>query len=130
MLITGGYRDPHNNTGLRSAELLIPSSNSSCLLAEMRSARYRHSVTGTLACGGEGGQESRTSCEELRGEDWTETVRLDSKGRTGHSAWRVNGSVLLMGDLTDVESHANTTEMIEANANTSDIFYQLQRKIR
>ena len=127
MLITGGYRDPHSKTALRSAELLIPSSNSSCGLADMRSARYRHSVTGTLACGGEG---SRTSCEELRGGAWRETVRLEGKGRTGHSAWASNGSVLLLGDLTDEDSHANTTEIIEGNRNTSDPFYQLKVKIR
>ena len=126
MLITGGYRDPHNRTALRSAELLIPSSNTSCLLAEMSSARYRHSVTGLLVCGG---QETRTSCEELSGGAWREAVRLDSKGRSGHTAWGYNGSVLLMGDLSDEESHATTTEIIEGNSNTSDTFYQLKDKI-
>ena len=129
MLITGGYRDPHSRsrTALRSAELFLPSTNSSCRLAEMSSARYKHSVTGLLACGG---QETRTSCEELRGGVWRETVRLNGKGRTGHTAWGFNGSVLLMGDLTDEDSHANTTEIIEATSNTSDTFYQLKVKIR
>ena len=129
MLITGGYRDPHTQTALRSAEVLIPSRNSSCGLAQMRSARYRHSVSGFLACGGEGGEESRTSCEELQGGDWSETVGLHSQGRSGHTAWGFNGSVLLMGDLTDQASQAQTTEIIEGSSNTSDRFYQLNVKI-
>ena len=132
MLITGGYRDPHSRTALRSAEVFLPSTNSSCRLAEMRSARYRHSLTGLLACGGEGGEEeSRRSCEELRGGGWTEGARLASQGRAGHTAWEANGSVLLMGDFTDQEdSQAETTEIIETNTNTSDSFYQLKLKIR
>ena len=130
MLITGGYQDPHSRMALRSAEVFLPSSNSSCRLGEMRWPRYRHSQTGLLACGGEGGEDSRGSCELSGGGGWTREVRLQSGGRTGHIAWTVNDSVLLMGDLTDQDSHATTTEIIGANTNTSDMFYQLRVKVR
>ena len=85
MLITGGYGDPHSRMALRSAEVFLPSSNSSCRLGEMRWARYRHSQTGPLVCGGEGGEDSRGSCELSGGGGWTREVRLQSGGGLGIS---------------------------------------------
>ena len=63
MLITGGYQDPEDLSALSSAEVFLPSLNTTCSLPTMVSPRSRHSLTGLLACGGEGDNETSTSCE-------------------------------------------------------------------
>ena len=87
--------------------------------------RSRHSLTGRVACGGRG-EESSTSCEELEDGHWKEVVTLNTRGRRGHSAWPVNGTLLLLGDFTDEDSHGTTTEIVTGNSTES--FYQLRAK--
>ena len=126
-MITGGYQDSQDRTALSSAEVVLPTLNKSCILPEMTSARYRHSLTGRLACGGVGEEETSTSCEELGEGEWSLEVELGPRGRLGHTGWRVNGTVLLMGDLTDQDSHANTTELVMGNS--SQRLFQLKMKV-
>ena len=126
-MITGGYQDSQVRTALSSAEVVLPTLNKTCSLPEMTSPRYRHSLTGRLACGGVGEDGTSTSCEELGEGGWSQEVELDPRGRLGHTGWRVNGTVLLMGDLTDQDSHANTTELVTGNS--SQLLFQLKMKV-
>ena len=88
LLITGG--DGSDGDSLSSTELWSPgltSSPVSCTLPPMKRSRSGHTLSGGLACGGWGADDTWLTCEVLTGAGWELLDSRLSEGRRYHSAW-------------------------------------------
>ena len=110
-MVTGGY----SSGGLTSVELLFLNGTRLCALPDLPEARYQHSQSGLLACGG-GGDSERASCVTFSGGSWEQTHTL-GQSRYGHTAWASPQGVLLMGGPW--ENHLTTTELLTDNGGTT-----------
>ena len=108
-MITGG------SSGT-SVELLFLNGTRLCALPDLPEARYQHSQSGLLACGG-GGDSERASCVTFSGGSWEQTHTLGQR-RYAHTAWASPQGVLLMG------SHfsSTTTELLNDDGSTTASF--------
>ena len=97
LLITGGA--PNGRSILKSTELFIPSSNQSCLLADLPSGRQGHTSggRGMMMCGGVDKTEKPVdTCVSWQGGRWLTERRLARKA-IYQTAWNVNNSLMLLG---------------------------------
>ena len=100
LLITGGKASPDER--LSSTELWSPGLTSSpvtCTLPNMARPRSSHSLSGGLACGGKGAEDTWLTCEVLTGAGWELLDSRLSEGRRYHSAWlqRATNTTFLIG---------------------------------
>ena len=110
-MVTGGSGDT------TSVELLLLNGTRLCALPDLPAARYWHSQSGSLACGG-GGTNERTSCVKFSGGSWQQTHTLGQR-RYGHTAWASPRGVLLMGSTYD--SYI-TTELLNDDGSSTASF--------
>ena len=117
IIISGG----HGVNGVeteRSAELYLPSSNTSCMLPALPDARYYHSQDGTLLCGGD--QEASCLTFNLTTGGWTRTPHNLTQERHGHVTWPVeDGAILIGGEGSDAE---NTSEIVRHDGTNEPTF--------
>ena len=92
VLITGGYDK------VRSAEIFNPDTKTSCSLPQLPEVRYQHSEDGGLACGGDAGDATRSSCVKWSPASgaWTKSHTLREK-RALHVSWATASGVYLIG---------------------------------
>ena len=98
-MVTGGY----GSSGLTSVELLSSDGTRLCSMPRLPAARYRHSQSGLLACGGSHISSEYKSCVTFAGGRWKKSHTL-GKRRYGLTAWASPRGVLLMGS-----THSRTT---------------------
>ena len=116
LLITGG----NDGYTLSSTELWSPGLTSSpvtCTLPPMTRPREGHSLSGGLACGGNG-DGAEDSCEVLTSAGWELLDSRLSVGRAWHSAWlqpTTNTTFLLGGSGSrSVDTMSSEGEVAEA----------------
>ena len=113
ILITGGKVGPY----LRSAEIYLPSDNSSCtLLPALPYGRAWHTQDGPWACGGIGTEKS---CDKWSQESWTRSHNLSVR-RDYHVSWATASGVYLMGGIYSESS--NTSELVKEDGSVSEGF--------
>ena len=114
-MVTGGY----SSGGLTSVELLFLNGTRLCALPDLPGARYHHSQSGPLVCGGgEDNDYDRTSCVTFSGGTWEQTHTLGQR-RYAHTAWASPQGVLLMGSASE---SGTTTEMLNDDGSTTASF--------
>ena len=101
-----------------SVELLFLNGTRLCALPDLPEARYQHSQSGLLACGG-GGDSERASCVTFSGGSWEQTHTL-GQSRYGHTAWASPQGVLLMG--TTLGTSRTTTELLNDDGSSTASF--------
>ena len=116
LIMTGGQGDDE----LRSVEVYIPSTNTSCFLRSLPGLwRSRlHSQDGLMMCGGAYAPliHSCYKFNTISGE-WIKTHNL-TESRRGHSSWqREDGTVVLMGSFDDDSRW--TTEIVSDSSAVS-----------
>ena len=113
ILITGGY----NNGYLKSAEMFLPSSNTTCSLPELPEARYYHTQNNDLACGGPS-SNTQSTCVKWSSESgsWTQSHTL-RQSRFWHVSWATEDGVYLMGGTS-----SRTTELVKEDGSVEDGF--------
>ena len=102
--MSGGF----NGIYLRSAEIYIPESNTTCSLPPLPEARYRHTQDGGLACGGGRTTGAHRSCDQWTNGTWTRTTNLKAS-RYGHESWSTAEGVFLIGG----DFNALTSELVK-----------------
>ena len=116
-MVTGGKPDG------KSAELLNIDGNKLCSLPSLPAARFDHSQTGLITCGG--GQEAeQTTCVTLSSGRWKKTHTLGTR-RWGHFGVASPLGVLLVGvdkGGTYGKSVSSTTELLTDNGDTKSSF--------
>ena len=91
LIITGGW----NDDDLRSVEVFIPGTSTTCSLPSLPQNTHGHTQDGLSQCGGEYGSEQ--SCHQFINGQWTKSHNLSEKRRE-HSSWQTeDGSILLLG---------------------------------
>ena len=125
LIMTGGQGDDE----LRSVEVYIPSTNTSCFLPSLPGLwRSRlHSQDGLMMCGGANPPQT-ISCYKFNtiSGEWIKTHNL-TESRRGHSSWqREDGTVLLIGSMHS----ATTTEMVSNSSGVSTPGFELKYKTR
>ena len=113
-MVSGGY----NGYDITSVELLFLNGTRLCALPDLPVARYAHSQSGPLACGGGRGGSERTSCVTFSGGTWEHSHTL-GQSRYSHTAWASPQGVLLMGSQYDSRT---TTELLNDDGTTSASF--------
>ena len=114
VMVSGGY----NGNDLTSVELLFLNGTRLCALPDLPVARYYHSQSGPLACGGGRGDSERASCVTFSGGTWEQTHTLGQR-RYSHTAWASPQGVLLMGSRYD---SGTTTELLNDDGSTTASF--------
>ena len=89
ILITGGYFSE------RTAEIYLPSDNSSCSLPELPDVRAQHTQDGPWACGGRS-DLTFYSCVKWNKGSWTRSRSLRER-RYNHVSWATASGLYLMG---------------------------------
>ena len=114
ILITGG-------SGQLSAEVFLPSSNTSCELPGLQVERYIHSQDGLLLCGGTFSSPAAT-CEEFSPATgtWARTSHTLQDGRNQHVSWKVEEGTILMGGY--FSGTENTSEIVKHDSTTESSF--------
>ena len=80
----------------RSAEIYLPSDNSSCKLPELPEGRFDHTQDEHWACGGHT-NSTEITCDLWREGSWTrQSLRLREK-RVDHVSWATESGVYLIG---------------------------------
>ena len=68
-----------------------------------------------MLCGGEGTDESRTTCLKLVDQEWITSHHLQTEKRYGHASWRMaGGDVILIGGSGEEQ----TTEIVKTDGTT------------
>ena len=111
ILITGGYFSE------RSAEIYLPSDNSSCTLsAELPDVRAQHTQDGPWACGGRS-DLTYYSCVKWNKGSWTWSRSL-SERRYNHVSWATKSGLYLMGGAYS----ENTSVLVKKDGSVEDGF--------
>ena len=110
VMVTGG------EGATTSVELLLLNGTRLCALPDLPGARYWHSQSGSLACGG-GSSSEETSCVTFSGGTWEQTHTLGQR-RYAHTAWASPWGVLLMGSYYS----KSTTELLNDDGTTTASF--------
>ena len=121
LIMTGGYNDDE----LRTVEVYVPSTNTSCSLPSLPVTTWDHSQDGLLLCGGGG---NNLQCHTFHSDsgEWVKTHNL-SEERYGHSSWqREDGTVLLMGGAYS----PTTTEIVSDSSAVSTPGFSLKYDTR
>ena len=102
---------------IRSVELLH---GPWCSFPDLHRARFGHTQTGLVACGGGGSLGTETTCEKLQIDkfigrvSWFEINKL-KKERYYHTSWESPEGTVLMGGLDS----GDTTELLDDNGGSS-----------
>ena len=123
VMVTGGYGSGSAGT---SVELLSLNGTRLCALPDLPEARFQHSQSGYLTCGGGSISSSEvTSCVTFSGGTWEQTHTLGQR-RHAHTAWASPQGVLLMGSHFD---SATTAELLnDAGSSTATFNLDNQRR--
>ena len=103
ILITGGFRGGR----LRSAEIYLPSANTSCSLPKLPEERGQHTQDGPWACGGGLDDSTEETCDKWSEGSWTRSHSLDV-GSYGHVSWATESGVYLMGGI-----YSETSDLVK-----------------
>ena len=121
VLITGG------DLGYKvtqSAELFLPSSNTTCSLPQLSKARRYHTQDGGLACGGDNldgdGDSVTRSCDKWSAGTWTQTSHTLRKGRSVHVSWPTAEGVYLIGGV--FSGSGTTSELVKEDGSVEEGF--------
>ena len=112
VLISGGY----NRGNLKSAEMYIPESRTTCSLPELPEYKYTHTQEGPLACGGYRGYRSCVKWSSDFG-NWTHSHTLRTY-RYDHVSWKTEDGIYLIGGA----SSSTTTELVKEDGSVQDGF--------
>ena len=115
ILITGGY----NNGYLKSAEMFLPSSNTTCSLPELPEKRGQHTQDGGLACGGND-SSMRTNCDRWTAGNWTRTSHTLRAARYNHMSWSTAEGVFLIGGWSSASQ--KTSELVKEDGSVEEGF--------
>ena len=122
ILITGGYGSGSlyatngvaEESELKSVEIYLPSSNTSCSLPELPEVRGSHTQNGGLACGG-GYNSTWSNCVKWGDGSWTRTHILREK-RTQHVSWTTASGVYLIGG----QKNGNTSDLVKEDGSVEE----------
>ena len=111
MLISGG-------TGSSTkVEVINPSGNVSCSPPDLPQPRYYHTMNNNIVCGGNGGTDTKTSCDQLTTAGWTRSHTL-IHSRQYHSSWEVEDGIILLGGFYS----GTTSEIAKWDGTTEEMF--------
>ena len=116
VLITAGYR--FNVGHLRSAEMFLPSSNTTCSLPELPEGRVYHTQDGGLACGGGDSSSTETNCDRWSAGTWTRTSHTLRERRDAHVSWSTSEGVYLIGGTYSWK----TSELVKEDGSVEEGF--------
>ena len=113
--MTGGF-------GAEESAEVILEDGTTCTLPDLPPpGRALHSATGLTQCGGDGDDDTRTTCSTFTGQ-W-ETSHQLGVPRWMHMSWESpSGIILLGGGVGDTEQ---TTEILSQNSSTTTPSFQL-----
>ena len=124
VLISGGYG--YGGYGeypgyLKSVEVYIPASNTTCSLPQQPGERVFHTQDGELACGGGFGSSLQTTCVKWSSDSgsWSQSHTLRQE-RTQHVSLATEDGVYLMGGQDS--SSWRTTELVKEDGSVEDGF--------
>ena len=115
ILITGGYK--WGSSYMNTAEIYLPSNNTSCKLPELPKGRSWHTQDGPWACGGGEYNSTQRTCDKWGQGSWTRSHSL-SVERYGHVSWATSSGVYLMGG----ENSGTTSELVKEDGTVDDGF--------
>ena len=116
LLITGGYRW----NVLSSAEIYLPSANTSCSLPELpEGGRYYHTQDGPWACGSQYYDDYYT-CDKWSQGSWTRQSLQLRKSRKAHVSWFTASGLYLIGG--DDPSSTRTSELVKEDGSVEKAF--------
>ena len=119
ILITGGY----NGDYLKSAEMFLPSSNTTCSLPQLPEGRYDHTQDGGpgLACGGPF-SSTWNSCDRWIVGTWTRTSHTLREKRGDHLSWSTAEGVFLIGGWDSLGWDGMTSELVKEDGSVEEGF--------
>ena len=113
ILITGGKR----GTYLKSAEIYLPSNNTSCSLPELPEKRASHTQDGPWACVG-WTRSIITTCDKWSKGSWTHQSLSLREQRTRHVSWATASGLHLMGGYYS----GKTSELVKEDGSVEEGF--------
>ena len=118
ILITGGCC----GSAFYSAEVFLPATSTSCELPGLVLGRSGHTQDNLLLCGGRGGSDAMTSCEQFSPATgtWARTSHTLQDGRYQHVSWKVEEGTILMGGY--FSGTENTSEIVKHDSTTESSF--------
>ena len=117
-MITGGTDG--DGGYLRSVELYNPSQDttSTCYLPPILGLRYGHTLNGEYICGGGVEDNELRSCVKFLGGVWSKTSHTLLQRRGGHSSWRTDDGILLLGSYYS----SDTSEIMKFDGSVEQTF--------
>ena len=106
MMISGGR-----------VEVISPTGNVSCSVPDMPQPIGYHSMNNNTVCGGVGGTDTLTSCDQLTSAGWARSHTL-KYNRTHHSSWEVEDGIILLGGFHS----RNNSEIAKWDGTTEELF--------
>ena len=119
-LITGGYG------AKQSAEVFLPSLNTTCELPSLPQERWGHVQSGNTLCGGRSSSTWRSCLEWSAG--WIPHPVTLTEGRRGSSVWGSEEGLVIMGGEAAAR---HTSERVSSDgANTTVASFRMECPIR
>ena len=98
-------------------EVISSSGNVSCSVLDLPQPRGGHTINNNTVCGGNGGTDTETSCDQLTSAGWTRSHTL-KYNREEHSSWEVEDGIILLGGSYS----KNTSEIAKWDGTTEELF--------
>ena len=99
-------------------EVISPTGNVSCSVPDLpRPGRARHTMNNNIVCGGAGGADTKTSCDQLTSAGWNKSHTLKYR-RSGHCSWEVEDGIILLGGANS----GTTSEIAKWDGTTEELF--------
>ena len=113
MMVSGG----ENGGGWKvEVEVISPTGNVSCSVPDLPQPRFGHTINNNIVCGGEGGTDTETSCDQLTSAGWTRSHTLQYR-RSDHCSWEVKDGIILLGGINS----RNTAEIAKWDGTTEEL---------
>ena len=109
ILITGGFGGEGDS--LRSAEIYLPSDNTSCTLPELPKRRGGQTQDGPWICGGYPRTRTPNTCDKWSQGNWTSQSLNLREDRVGHLSWATASGLYLLGG----KYSRKTSELVKEN---------------